>query len=286
VPRGAAAGAGTRFAHDGPADVDLAEVDLALAAESVVLGGNDTRFDVRLRQADAPERMAPVRAPVIGRFNVSNVLGVLGIALAAGIDADDAARALESVRPPAGRLQRVDVEEGLPAEARGAKAGGAAAPDLPLVLVDYAHTPDAIEQALAALRPVAQARGGRLWIVFGAGGDRDPGKRPQMGAAAARGADWIVVTSDNPRGEEPGRIIEQIVAGASEAGGRPGITEDRAQAITGAVLQADAADVVLLAGKGHEEYQEVAGRRLAFSDVQCARRALQRRADLVPGAAS
>jgi UDP-N-acetylmuramoyl-L-alanyl-D-glutamate--2,6-diaminopimelate ligase len=154
------------------------------------------------------------------------------------------------------------------------------------VLVDYAHTPDAIEQALTALRPVAQARGGRLWIVFGAGGDRDPGKRPQMGAAAARGADWIVVTSDNPRGEEPGRIIEQIVAGASEAGGRPSTTEDRARAITDTVLQADAADVVLIAGKGHEQYQEVAGRRLAFSDLECARRALQRRAGVAPGAAS
>jgi UDP-N-acetylmuramoyl-L-alanyl-D-glutamate--2,6-diaminopimelate ligase len=274
VPRGAVAGAEALLA-----DADFADVDLVLVGESVVLGGDDIRFDVRLRPAGAPERTLPVRAPVIGRFNVSNVLGVLGIALAAGIDAHDAARALQSVRPPAGRLQRVEL--------RGsAGEGGAAAPDLPLVLVDYAHTPDAIDQALSALRPVAQARAGRLWIVFGAGGDRDPGKRPQMGAAAARGADWIVVTSDNPRGEEPGRIIEQIVAGASEAGGRPSTTEDRALAITGTVLQADAADVVLIAGKGHEQYQEVAGRRLAFSDLECARRALQRRAGVASGAAS
>jgi UDP-N-acetylmuramoyl-L-alanyl-D-glutamate--2,6-diaminopimelate ligase len=271
APRGAVPGTGTHFASADPADVDLADVDLVLAAESVVLGGDDIRFEVRLRRSAAPERTKPVRAPVIGRFNVSNVLGVLGIALAAGIDVDDAVQSLASVRPPAGRLQRVDIRE-------DAGEGGATAPDLPLVLVDYAHTPDAIEQALTALRPVAQARGGRLWIVFGAGGDRDPGKRPQMGAAAARGADWIVVTTDNPRFEEPGRIIEQIVAGAIEAGGRPGTTEDRAQAITGTVLLADPTDVVLIAGKGHEQYQEQAGRRLPFSDLECARRALQRRA--------
>ncbi len=267
--------------HDAAADVetDFADVDFSLAGESVVLGADDIRFDARLRRAGAPERKVPVRAPVIGRFNVSNVLGVLGIALAAGIDAHDSARALEHLRPPAGRLQRVDLPQA-DVERGGAGEG------LPLVLVDYAHTPDAIEQALSALRPVAQARAGRLWIVFGAGGDRDPGKRPQMGAAAARGADWIVVTSDNPRSEEPGRIIEQIVAGAREAGARPSCKEDRALAIADAVLQADAADVVLIAGKGHEQYQEVAGKRLAFSDLECARRALQRRAGVAPGAAS
>ncbi|HEX7156726.1 MAG TPA: UDP-N-acetylmuramoyl-L-alanyl-D-glutamate--2,6-diaminopimelate ligase, partial [Burkholderiaceae bacterium] len=245
LPRGAGARlTSTGVAEAGLADVDLADVSLVLAAESVVLGACDIRFDVRLRQAGAPERTMPVRAPVIGGFNVSNVLGVLGIALAVGIDAHDATRALERLRPPAGRLQRVDVRES------GAE-GGETLPDLPLVLVDYAHTPDAIEKALSALRPVAQARSGRLWIVFGAGGDRDPGKRPQMGAAAARGADWIVVTSDNPRGEEPGGIIEQIIAGANEAGARPSTNEDRALAITDTVLQADAADVVLIAGKGH-----------------------------------
>jgi UDP-N-acetylmuramoyl-L-alanyl-D-glutamate--2,6-diaminopimelate ligase len=271
VPRGADA----RLADTPIADADFADVGVVLAAESVTLGADDIRFDARLRLAGTAERTASVRAPVIGRFNVSNVLGVLGIALAAGIDARDATRALERLRPPAGRLQRVDAWE-----------GRETLRDLPLVLVDYAHTPDAIEQALTALRPVAQARGGRLWIVFGAGGDRDPGKRPQMGAAAARGADWIVVTSDNPRSEEPGRIIEQIIAGATEAGARPSTNEDRARAITDAVQQADAADVVLIAGKGHEQYQEVAGRRLPFSDVECARRALQRRAGAAIGAAS
>jgi UDP-N-acetylmuramyl-tripeptide synthetase len=251
--------------------VDVADVDVDLSGESVVLSPDDIGFEARLQGAGAAALTVPVRAPVIGRFNVSNVLGVLGIALAAGIDLHDAARALQRLRPPAGRLQRVDVEK-----------GGPVGPDLPLVLIDYAHTPDAIEQALAALRPVAQARAGRLWIVFGAGGDRDPGKRPQMGAAAARGADRIVVTSDNPRGEHPGRIIQQIIAGASQAGARLSHDADRALAITRTVLQADAADVVLIAGKGHEQYQEVAGRRLAFSDLQCAQAALQRRAGLAP----
>jgi len=251
------------------ADVDVTDVDVNLAGQSVVLGADDIRFDARLQRAGAPARTVPVRAPVIGRFNVSNVLGVFGIALAAGLDAGDVARALERLRPPPGRLQRVEVEEG--------------AADLPLVLVDYAHTPDAIEQALAALRPVSAARGGRLWIVFGAGGDRDPGKRPQMGAAAAGGADRIVVTSDNPRSEDPGRIIEQIVAGAGQAGERLSHDADRALAITRTVLQADAADVILIAGKGHEQYQDVAGRRLAFSDLLCARRALQSRAGAAAG---
>jgi UDP-N-acetylmuramyl-tripeptide synthetase len=256
-------------------DVDSADVDINLVGASIALGAGDIRFDARLRRAGMPERSVPIHAPVIGRFNVSNVLGVLGIALAAGIDTADAARALERLRPPPGRLQRVDIEQ-----------HGASAPALPLVLVDYAHTPDAIEQALAALRPVAQARAGRLWIVFGAGGDRDPGKRPQMGAAAARGADRIVVTSDNPRGEEPGRIIDQILGGAGDAGARLIHIEDRALAISRAVSQADAADVVLIAGKGHEQYQEVAGQRFAFSDLECARQALQRRAGAARGAAS
>jgi UDP-N-acetylmuramoyl-L-alanyl-D-glutamate--2,6-diaminopimelate ligase len=248
------------------------EVDVDLSGASVVLGAQDIRFEARLRRFGGADLAVPVRAPVIGRFNVSNVLGVLGIALAAGIAAGDAARVLERLRPPPGRLQRVDLEE---SEAAGV--------ELPLVLIDYAHTPDAIEQALAALRPVAQARGGRLWIVFGAGGDRDPGKRPQMGAAAERGADRIVVTSDNPRGENPARIIDQVVAGAEAAGARLSRTEDRALAIARAVQQADAADVVLIAGKGHEQYQEMAGRRLAFSDLECARRALQRRAGAPQG---
>ena len=256
-------------------DTGEAVVEFSLTGASVVLGAGDIRFDAQLRRTGSPERTVPIHAPVLGRFNVSNVLGVLGIALAAGIDVTEAARALQGLRPPPGRLQRVEIEHDEQSDAA-----------LPLVLIDYAHTPDAIEQALAALRPVAQARGGRLWIVFGAGGDRDPGKRPQMGAAAVRGADRIVVTSDNPRSEEPGRIIDQILAGAADAGARLSHVEDRALAIGRAVAQADAPDVVLIAGKGHEQYQEVADHRLAFSDLECARQALQRRAGSARGGAS
>ncbi len=146
----------------------------------------------------------------------------------------------------------------------------------PLVIVDYAHTPDALAQALAAVRPLARARGGRLWIVFGAGGDRDPGKRAPMGQAASA-ADVVVVTSDNPRTEDPRAIVAQIVAGATAAAQL--ITEpERARAIERAVLEAERADVVLIAGKGHEDYQIVGTVRQPFSDIEHARQAILQRA--------
>jgi UDP-N-acetylmuramoyl-L-alanyl-D-glutamate--2,6-diaminopimelate ligase len=236
-----------------------AAVECEISGGAIELGAQGIRFDAHLRGSDGLDRTLPVSAPVIGRFNVSNLLGVLGIALAAGIEARAAAAALSGLQAPPGRLQRVPGGEGDP-----------------LVLVDYAHTPDAIAQALAAVRPVAQARGGRVWIVFGAGGDRDPGKRPQMGAAALAGADRVVVTSDNPRGEDPGRIIDQVLQGAGGAGGRVARCADRAGAIALALDGAGAADVVLIAGKGHENYQEIAGRRTPFSDADCARALLQR----------
>jgi UDP-N-acetylmuramyl tripeptide synthase len=151
------------------------------------------------------------------------------------------------------------------------RIGGAGAP---LLVIDFAHTPDAIEKVLQALRPVAAARGGRLLIVFGAGGDRDPSKRALMGAAASRYADSIVLTSDNPRSEEPGAIIEAVRAGITVP---CTVDPDRAAAIAGAVRDAAAADVVVLAGKGHETYQEVAGERRPFSDAACARMALAQR---------
>jgi UDP-N-acetylmuramoyl-L-alanyl-D-glutamate--2,6-diaminopimelate ligase len=151
----------------------------------------------------------------------------------------------------------------------------------PAVIVDYAHTPDAITQALRALQPLAGARGGRLWIVFGAGGDRDRGKRPVMAAAAAADADAIVLTSDNPRGEDPAAIIADLAAGIPAQRPYEAIA-DRAAAIFAAVQRAAPADVLLVAGKGHEDYQEIAGRRLPFSDATVARAALGARA----GAAS
>ncbi len=196
---------------------------------------------------------APVATALVGRFNVANLLGVIGVLLAAGVPLDRAALAAGRLEPPPGRMQRL--------------GGGRR----PLVVVDYAHTPDALEQALAALAELA--RGGRLVCVFGCGGDRDRGKRPLMGRAASRHAGFVWLTSDNPRGEDPAAIV---------AGIRPGVTVphevrvDRREAIAAAIAAARSGDVVLLAGKGHEPYQEIAGRRLPFSDADEVRAALTR----------
>jgi UDP-N-acetylmuramoyl-L-alanyl-D-glutamate--2,6-diaminopimelate ligase len=142
------------------------------------------------------------------------------------------------------------------------------------VVIDYAHSPDALEKVLGALRPIAQARGGRLIAVFGAGGERDPGKRPLMGEVAARLADRVILTSDNPRGEAPEAIISAIRAGAG-----PGVDAepDRAGAVARAIAEAAERDVVLVAGKGHETTQEIAGRKLPFSDRAAVESALGRR---------
>jgi len=204
---------------------------------------------------------AEVRAGVLGAFNVSNLLAVLGALVAQGIAFADAVRAVDALQPVPGRLERV--------------GGG----ERPLVVVDYAHTPDALEKALAALRPTVAA-GHRLVCVFGCGGDRDPGKRPLMGAAAARLADHVIVTSDNPRSEDPHAIIGQILdgterpPGSRSAGREIEAIEDRQVAIFSAVHHARAGDVVLLAGKGHETYQEIAGVRHPFNDREVAGAAL------------
>ncbi|HUP96958.1 MAG TPA: UDP-N-acetylmuramoyl-L-alanyl-D-glutamate--2,6-diaminopimelate ligase [Usitatibacter sp.] len=202
---------------------------------------------------------ADVVSKVLGAFNVSNLLAVLGALIAQGIGFAEAVRAIGELLPVPGRLERV--------------GGGG----MPLVVVDYAHTPDALEKALDALRPTVAA-GNRLVCVFGCGGDRDPGKRPLMGQAAARLADHVVVTSDNPRSEDPHAIIEQILVGIPR-GATPGsksveVTEDRQVAIFSAVHHARAGDVVLLAGKGHEAYQEIAGTRHPFNDREVAAAAL------------
>jgi UDP-N-acetylmuramyl-tripeptide synthetase len=204
-----------------------------------------------------------LRSALIGEFNVHNLLLVLGGLRAMGISLARAVEAVPQLLPVPGRLQRVP----------GAASGQ------PAVVVDYAHTPDALDKVLQALRPWAQERGGALWCVFGCGGDRDPGKRPQMGRLAALGADHVVVTSDNPRSESPSAIIEQVSAGVPAE--RMMVVRhiaDRRDAIAEAVALAASADVVLIAGKGHEDYQEVAGQRLPFSDAQEAHRALERRA--------
>ncbi len=192
-----------------------------------------------------------------GTFNVSNLLAVLGALIAAGVPFDRAVRALEKIEAVPGRMNAL---------------GGTNAP---LVVIDYAHTPDALEKALASLRPLAQARAGALRVVFGCGGDRDAGKRPLMGEVAARLADAVMLTSDNPRSEAPETIIAAIARGMA----KPHlVVADRLQAITRAVQGAGVHDVILVAGKGHEATQEVAGRKLPFSDHDVVRRALDNRA--------
>lgn len=202
---------------------------------------------------------ACIECKLIGRFNVSNLLAVAGAWLAMGCSLSAVTDGLQRLRAVPGRLQPV-------------RPAGLRPDAVPLAVVDYAHTPDALDNALAALRPVAQARGGLLWCVLGAGGDRDPGKRPLMGAAALRGADRVVITSDNPRSEAPERILDAIAAGMdSPAAFREA---DRARAIATTIAMAGAPDVVLIAGKGHETYQEVAGVRHPFDDREQAARAL------------
>ncbi len=198
-----------------------------------------------------------VAIPQLGRFNVANALGVLGCLMAKGFAFDAAVPLLERLPAVPGRMQRIG--------------------ERPMVVVDYAHTPDALDKVLAALEPLARARGGRLVALFGAGGGRDAAKRPQMGFAAARRADRVVLTSDNPRGEDPLAIIAQIRAGIAGTDRECAVEADRARAIEGAVASAAEADVLLIAGKGHERFQEIADRRLPFSDAAVAAAALERR---------
>lgn len=215
---------------------------------------------------------ARVDLPLLGRFNAFNALAVAGAWLASGVTFDEAIGRLAELKPVPGRLERVRAADGA--------VPGSDPLQQPCVVVDYAHTPDALTQTLAALRPVARARGGSLWCVFGAGGDRDAGKRPLMGAAAEAGADHVVLTSDNPRSEDPARIVAAIEAGMVHA--PRGKEFDRARAIGNTLSLAGPRDVVLIAGKGHEQWQELAGQRIEFSDVVEARRALLKGLPLAP----
>jgi UDP-N-acetylmuramoyl-L-alanyl-D-glutamate--2,6-diaminopimelate ligase len=218
--------------------------DRILAARDIAMSGAKVAFtldDVR------------IEAPLVGRFNISNLLAVIGALLAGDETLEDIAAVLRRIEPPPGRMQPV---------------GG---DGCPLLVVDYAHTPDALEKALGTLRDAAKARGGKLMCVFGCGGDRDPGKRPLMGAMAERLADRVVITSDNPRNEDPAAIIDAIAAGMKK---RPAVEPDREAAIRMTLTEAAAGDVILIAGKGHEPYQEIAGIRRPFSDLALAREIL------------
>ena len=199
-----------------------------------------------------------MKTRLVGQYNVSNLLGVIAALRILGLSLEQAATACAHLDPVPGRMQQI------------AQSGQ------PLVAVDYAHTPDALEKALRALQPAAAQRQGKLWCVFGCGGDRDPLKRPLMGAAAQDNADCVLVTSDNPRSEAPAAIIDQILVGM-RAGDQWHVQADRAAAIAQAIALADARDVVLIAGKGHEDYQETNGVRHPFSDMAEAHKALAAR---------
>jgi len=204
----------------------------------------------------SPRGSGQFRSPLLGRFNLMNQLQAVGVLLQQGLPLGALLEGLGEFRGVPGRMERVPLS--------GAQRG-------PAVLVDYAHTPDGLESALNACRPFTQAR---LICVFGCGGDRDRSKRPQMGAIAARLADQVVLTSDNPRSEDPQRILDDVLAGIP-AGTAVRVEADRAQAIASAIAAASPEDLVLIAGKGHEDYQILGSRRIHFDDREEAEKALR-----------
>jgi UDP-N-acetylmuramoyl-L-alanyl-D-glutamate--2,6-diaminopimelate ligase len=221
--------------------------DAAYRATDVQTGLDGSSFTVH-----GPDGATELRSPLRGRFNVYNVLGAFAAARTLGVEPGAAAAAVESGGQVPGRFQTVDEGQGF------------------AVVVDYAHTPDSLDNVLQAARALTA---GRVHVVFGAGGDRDTGKRPLMGEIASRLADRVIVTSDNPRSERPEAIIDEILAGA-----RPDVEHnpDRREAIATAIHGAAPGDVVVIAGKGHEQGQEFAGgRKLPFDDATVARQALR-----------
>src|SRR5690606_37382294 len=245
------------FGRQLAADCTLPLVRYSISDSSADLYCSDVRYDAqgisaRLHYADAS---AELRSPLLGTFNLSNLLAVAGVLLSLELPLAQIGAQLGLLQPPAGRMQRLGGE------------------GQPLVVIDYAHTPDALENALAALRAHVA---GRLVCVFGCGGDRDRGKRPLMGRAAEQGADLLVITDDNPRTEASSAIIEQIRAGI-ERQEAVSIIANRADAIARTIARAAADDIILLAGKGHETYQEINGVRHPFSDLEQAERALRQR---------
>ena len=193
--------------------------------------------------------------PLLGEFNLSNALAVWTTLLTQGLTADEASKRVSQLQPVIGRMELISL-------GKNSKSDG------PLAVVDYAHTPDALQKTLEALRPIAQQRNGKLWCVFGCGGDRDSGKRSQMGSVAAQYADQIIITSDNPRSEDPQAIIDMICQGINLQAGNVQKIADRAAAIMASIRHADVRDVVLVAGKGHETIQEINGKSFDFSDQE------------------
>ncbi len=239
-----------RFGHQADEQVSITAITANAAGMRLTLAG-----------AFGP---AQLQLNMIGRFNAFNAAAVWAAWCAFGVAPDQAAVRLGQLASVPGRMQLVQQA------------------DAPLVVIDFAHTPDALSAALQALTDQAAARGGRLWCVFGCGGDRDPGKRPEMAAAAQAVADCLVLTSDNPRSEAPATILQQMQAGLSAPAWL--VEADRRVAVTAAVQAADANDIILVAGKGHENYQDINGVRTPFLDEAVATDALRARAAARGGA--
>lgn len=239
--------AGKKIADELPGNVRCIRYGLDKELSPDVYG-----YDIKLDQhglsmnVTTPRGNGKLNAPVIGYFNASNLLAVLAVMLVHDIELNEALKRIANIKSVAGRMQ---------------KFGG---DSQPLVIVDFAHTPDALEQALTSLRQHTEER---LWCVFGCGGDRDKGKRPLMGAVAESNADFIVLTNDNPRNEKAEKIIEEIKSGM-KSGKNVSVESDRHNAIRFAISHAKAGDVVLIAGKGHEHYQLIGDTRFPFSDAE------------------
>jgi UDP-N-acetylmuramoyl-L-alanyl-D-glutamate--2,6-diaminopimelate ligase len=225
-----------------------AHAERFVAAERVVADVGGLTLHVRSSWGDGE-----LASPLLGRFNAANLLAVLAVLLEGGVPVDAALARLATLGTVAGRMERL--------------GGG----ERPLVVVDYAHTPDALTQVLGALREHCR---GRLHCVFGCGGERDAGKRPLMGEVAETLADRVIVTDDNPRHEDGDAIVAQILAGLREPA-RATVERNRARAIGAAVADALPGDIVLVAGKGHEDYQQVGDRKLPFSDREVVQRVLR-----------
>jgi UDP-N-acetylmuramoyl-L-alanyl-D-glutamate--2,6-diaminopimelate ligase len=240
---------GRRIAADTPSTTFAIDRDADYRARGVRFDLTGSEFTL-----EGPEGAVELRSPLPGLFNVQNVLAAVAVARTLGVAMDTIAAALPEFGLVPGRFEPVD---------EGQDFG---------VLVDYAHTPDSLENVLRAAREITR---GRLLVVFGAGGDRDRGKRPLMGAAARRLADLAIVTSDNPRSEDPDAIVDEVIAGVGEGALRE---VDRRRAIALAVAEAGPGDVVVVAGKGHEQGQEFEqGRKEPFDDVTVVREALRAR---------
>ena len=225
-----------------------------VSADNVLHKVNGIEFDVHWR-GDSQR----VKAPLYGDFNTENVLIVLAVVLSMGVSMAKAVQKLAYIKPVIGRMERF--------------GGGAQ----PLIFVDYAHTPDALDKVLSSTRKHCQKA---LWLVFGCGGNRDTGKRPQMGRIAEQRADYVIITDDNPRFENGLDIVNDILAGCSSIGrnsGKVEVIQDREQAIQNVITRAAVNDCIVIAGKGHEDYQEINGEQQPFSDSRVVLEALKKR---------